>query len=136
MIKKLLTLSAIFLTFAIPTQALTIQELQSSPQFERVFVKEYGRHDDAYRPWRVLYVNTYSVEVLEYAAPQDESGIKVDIQGVRFYDTDGNPVGRDASVWKTKESLGRNRYDEDKFAVADALFYAAYHQHFDDIVTR
>jgi len=55
-------------TFTIQTQAISINELNSSPQFKNVYEKTYS-YDDNSSNRDVFFLNTYSVESLEYAAP-------------------------------------------------------------------
>ena len=55
-------------TFTIQTQAISINELNSSLQFKNVYEKTYS-YDDNSSNRDVFFLNTYSVESLEYAAP-------------------------------------------------------------------
>jgi hypothetical protein len=55
-------------TFTIQTQAISINELNGSPQFKNVYEKTYS-YGDGSSNRDVFFLNTYSVESLEYAAP-------------------------------------------------------------------
>ena len=180
-------------TFAMQTEAISINELNGSPQFKNVYQKTYS-FDNAPSNRVVHFLNTYSVESLEYAAPhyklkgtfysveerarswaiteyeltatydtnyslgslihakgsvkpspamysvikaaQDESGIQVELQGVKRYTWDGAVVNSPEKFVHQSRPLERNRSDQDLFAIADAMFVVAYQQHFDDIVVK
>ena len=71
MIRRILILALVLLAFTMPTEAITYQELKTSPQFKLVHQHEYEKqnaiaHDGS---GMYVYLNTYSVESLEYAAP-------------------------------------------------------------------
>lgn len=58
---------ALTLAFTMPSQAISIQELKSLPQFKVVYeVTPDGPNADEHTTW---YVDTSSIEVLEYAPP-------------------------------------------------------------------
>ena len=69
-------------------------------------------------------------------AAQDESGIQVELQGVKRYTWDGAVVNSPGTFIYESRPLERSRFDQDLFAVADAMFVVAYQQHFDDIVVK
>ena len=67
MLKLFLVMMALTLAFTIPSQAISIQELNSSPQFKVVAeVTPDVPNADEYTTW---YLDTSSIEVLEYAPP-------------------------------------------------------------------
>ena len=67
MLKRILIMLAIALAFTIPSQAISIQELKSSPQFKVIYeVRPDGPNADEHTIW---YLVTKSIEVLEYAPP-------------------------------------------------------------------
>ena len=68
MFRKFLLLCMALATFTMQIQAISINELNGSPQFKNVYQKTYS-FDDASSDRIVHFLNTYSVEVLEYAAP-------------------------------------------------------------------
>jgi len=68
MFRKFLLACMVLATFTIQTQAISINELNSSPQFKNVYEKTYS-YDDNSSNRDVFFLNTYSVESLEYAAP-------------------------------------------------------------------
>ena len=181
-------------TFTVPIQAISINELNSSPQFKNVYQKSYPYGEGSLQNRMTSYLNTYSVESLEYAAPhyklkgtfytvyesprstsiteyeltttydtnyslgsliqamnvvkpspsmyavikaaQDESGIQVELQEVKRYNGDGTEITSKAPLVHQLRPIDRGRFDEDLFAVADAMFAVAYQQHFDDIVVK
>ena len=67
MLKRFLVMMAMTLAFTIPSQAISIQELQSSPQFKVVAeVTPDVPNANEHTTW---YLDTSSIEVLEYAPP-------------------------------------------------------------------
>ncbi|WP_370815508.1 hypothetical protein [Veillonella sp.] len=67
MLKQFLVMMALTLAFTMPSQAISIQELKSSPQFKVVYeVTPDVPNADEHTTW---YVDTSSIEVLEYAPP-------------------------------------------------------------------
>ena len=68
MIRKFLLACMVLSAFTIQTQAISINELNSSPQFKNVYEKTYS-YDDNSSNRDIFFLNTYSVESLEYAAP-------------------------------------------------------------------
>lgn len=193
MFRKCLLAGVLLTTFTMQTQAISINELNGSPQFKNVYEKTYS-YGDGSSNRDVFFLNTYSVESLEYAAPhyklkgtvysvnerarggaiteyeltatyntnyslasliqaqqsvkpspamyavikaaQDESGIQIELQGVRRYDWDGTVVNSPGRLLDQSRPLDRSRSDQDLFAIADAMFVLAYQQHFDDIVVK
>ena len=194
MFRKFLLACTVLATFTIQTQAISINELNSSPQFKNVYQKN-DSYEGTYPKDRIInYLNTYSVESLEYSAPhyklkgtfytvyetsrstsiteyeltatydtsyslgsliqamnlvkpspsmyavikaaQDESGIQVELQEVKRYNVDGTEVISKVPLVHQSRPIDRGRFDEDLFAVADAMFTVAYQQHFDDVVVK
>lgn len=68
MFRKFLLACTVLATFTIQTQAISINELNSLPQFKNVYEKTYS-YGDGSSNRDVFFLNTYSVESLEYAAP-------------------------------------------------------------------
>ena len=68
MFRKILLACMVLGTFTIQTQAISINELNGSPQFKNVYQKTYS-YEDGSSNRDVFFLNTYSVESLEYAAP-------------------------------------------------------------------
>ena len=67
MLKRFLVMMALTLAFTMPSQAISIQELQSSPQFKVVAeVTPDVPNADEHTTW---YLDTSSIEGLEYAPP-------------------------------------------------------------------
>lgn len=194
MFRKFLLACMMMATFTMQIQAISINELNSSPQFKNVYQKSYPYGEGSLQNRMTSYLNTYSVESLEYAAPhyklkgtfytvyesprstsiteyeltttydtnyslgsliqamnvvkpspsmyavikaaQDESGIQVELQEVKRYNGDGTEITSKAPLVHQLRPIDRGRFDEDLFAVADAMFTVAYQQHFDDIVVK
>lgn len=194
MFRKFLLACMVMATFTVPIQAITINELNSLPQFKNVYQKSYPYGEGSLQNRMTSYLNTYSVESLEYAAPhyklkgtfytvyessrstsiteyeltttydtnyslgsliqamnvvkpspsmyavikaaQDESGIQVELQEVKRYNGDGTEVTSKVPLVHQLRPIDRGRFDEDLFAVADAMFTVAYQQHFDDVVVK
>ena len=194
MFKKFLLACMVMATFTMQIQAISINELNSSPQFKNVYQKSYPYGEGFLQNRMTSYLNTYSVESLEYAAPhyklkgtlytvyesprstsiteyeltttydtnyslgsliqamnvvkpspsmyavikaaQDESGIQVELQEVKRYNGDGTEITSKAPLVHQLRPIDRGRFDEDLFAVADAMFTVAYQQHFDDVVVK
>lgn len=194
MFRKFLLACMVMATFTMQIQAISINELNSLPQFKNVYQKSYPYGEGSLQNRMTSYLNTYSVESLEYAAPhyklkgtfytvyesprstsiteyeltttydtnyslgsliqamnvvkpspsmyavikaaQDESGIQVELQEVKRYNGDGTEITSKAPLVHQLRPIDRGRFDEDLFAVADAMFTVAYQQHFDDIVVK
>ena len=194
MFRKFLLACMVMAAFTMQIQAISINELNSSPQFKNVYQKSYPYGEGSLQNRMTSYLNTYSVESLEYAAPhyklkgtfytvyesprstsiteyeltttydtnyslgsliqamnvvkpspsmyavikaaQDESGIQVELQEVKRYNGDGTEITSKAPLVHQLRSIDRGRFDEDLFAVADAMFTVAYQQHFDDVVVK
>ena len=193
MFRKCLFAGVLLATFTMQTSAISINELNGSPQFKNVYQKTYS-FDNASSNRIVHFLNTYSIEGLEYAAPhyklkgtfysvderargwaiteyeltatydtnyslgslihakesvkpssamysvikaaEAESGIQVELQGVKRYTWEGAVVNNPGQFVHQSRPLERSRFDQDLFAVADAMFVVAYQQHFDDIVVK
>jgi len=173
MFRKFLLACMVMAAFTMQIQAISINELNSSSQFKNVYQKSYPYEGGSIQNKLISYLNTYSVESLEYAAPhyklkgtfyavyetprststmnvvkpspsmyavikaaQDESGIQVELQEVKRYNGDGTEVTSKVPLVHQLRPIDRGRFDEDLFAVADAMFAVAYQQHFDDIVVK
>lgn len=194
MFRKFLLACMVMATFTMQIQAISINELNSLPQFKNVYQKSYPYGEGSLQNRMTSYLNTYSVESLEYAAPhyklkgtfytvyesprstsiteyeltttydtnyslgsliqamnvvkpspsmyavikaaQDESGIQVELQEVKRYNGDGTEITSKAPLVHQLRPIDRGRFDEDLFAVADAMFTVAYQQHFDDVVVK
>ena len=194
MFRKFLLACMVMATFTMQIQAISINELNSSPQFKNVYQKSYPYGEGSLQNRMTSYLNTYSVESLEYAAPhyklkgtfytvyesprstsiteyeltttydtnyslgsliqamnvvkpspsmyavikaaQDESGIQVELQEVKRYNGDGTEITSKAPLVHQLRPIDRGRFDEDLFAVADAMFTVAYQQHFHDVVVK
>ena len=194
MFRKFLLACMVMAAFTMQIQAISINELNSSSQFKNVYQKSYPYEGGSIQNKLISYLNTYSVESLEYAAPhyklkgtfytvyesprstsiteyeltttydtnyslgsliqamnvvkpspsmyavikaaQDESGIQVELQEVKRYNGDGTEITSKAPLVHQLRPIDRGRFDEDLFAVADAMFAVAYQQHFDDIVVK
>ena len=193
MFRKFLLACMVLSAFTVQTQAISINELNGSPQFKNVYEKTYS-YGDGSSNRDVFFLNTYSVESLEYAAPhyklkgtvysvnerarggaiteyeltatyntnyslasliqaqqsvkpspamyavikaaQDESGIQIELQRVKRYTWDGAVDNSSGKLVHQARPLERSRFDQDLFAIADAMFVVAYQQHFDDIVVK
>ena len=72
MIQRILMLALMLLAFTMPIEAITYQELKTSPQFKLVHQHEYEKPSAIVNDGGGMYVylNTYSVEVQKYAPPQ------------------------------------------------------------------
>lgn len=194
MFRKFLLACMVMATFTVPIQAISINELNSLPQFKNVYQKSYPYGEGSLQNRMTSYLNTYSVESLEYAAPhyklkgtfytvyessrstsiteyeltatydtnyslgsliqamnlvkpspsmyavikaaQDQSGIQIELREVKRYNGDGTEVTSKVPLVHQLRPIDRGRFDEDLFAVADAMFAVAYQQHFDDIVVK
>lgn len=69
MFRKFLLACMVLSAFTVQTQAISINELNSSPQFKNVYQKTDSYQGTYPKDRLINYLNTYSVEVLEYAAP-------------------------------------------------------------------
>ena len=72
MVQRILLLALVLLAFSMPIEAITFQELKTSPQFKLVHQHEYEKPSAIANDGGGMYVylNTYSVEVQKYAPPQ------------------------------------------------------------------
>ena len=68
MVQRILMLALVLLAFTMPTEAITLQELQTSPQFKLVHVQ--AMNPTMERGGLYIYLNTYSIEATHYAPPQ------------------------------------------------------------------
>ena len=68
MVQRILMLALVLLAFTMPTEAITLQELQTSPQFKLVHVR--AMNPTMERGSLYIYLNTYSIEATHYAPPQ------------------------------------------------------------------
>lgn len=68
MVQRILMLALVLLAFIMPTEAITLQELQTSPQFKLVHVQ--AMNPTMERGGLYIYLNTYSIEATHYAPPQ------------------------------------------------------------------
>lgn len=190
MIQRILMLALVLLAFTMPTEAITLQELQTSPQFKLVHQNEYS--NPVGKGGTYIYLNTYSVEALRYAPPQytlrgtyyiatvesygaeilekqltveydtnyslatlirssrimkpspsmialisaseSNSGLSMADISMARYEADGTVKWKPYSEDTRKFPVNRNH--RILYALADAMFMAAYQQHFDDIVIQ
>ena len=64
MIQRILILALVLLAFTMPTEAITFQELKTSPQFKLVHQHEYEKPSAIVNDGGMyVYLNTYSVAV-------------------------------------------------------------------------
>ena len=69
MFRKFLLACMVMAAFTMQIQAISINELNSSSQFKNVYQKSYPYEGGSIQNKLISYLNTYSVESLEYAAP-------------------------------------------------------------------
>lgn len=193
MVQRILLLALVLLAFTMPTEAITLQELQTSPQFKLVHQHEYEKRSPIVNDGGMyVYLNTYSVEVQKYAPPQYtlsaiyyvvhtsqyqaeiiEKRLTVDYDanyslatliksshvmnpspsmmalieasesksGLFMTDSDSAIYTLDGALKKTPSlestsNLPIHRKNIIMYDLADAMFMAAYQQHFDDIVVQ
>ena len=193
MVQRILLLALVLLVFTMPTEAITLQELQTSPQFKLVHQHEYEKRSPIVNDGGMyVYLNTYSVEVQKYAPPQYTlSGIYYVVHtshyqaeiiekrltvnydanyslatliksshmmnpspsmlalieasesksGLFMADSESAIYTLDGALKKNPSSEGtRNllihRNNTIMYDLADAMFMAAYQQHFDDVVVQ
>lgn len=193
MIQRILMLALVLLAFTMPTEAITLQELQTSPQFKLVHQREYEKRNPIINEGGMyVYLNTYSVEAQKYAPPQytlsaiyyvvhtshyqaeiiekrltvnydanyslanliksshmmnpspsmlalieaseSKSGLFMSDSDSAIYTLDG-ALKKNSSLEGTKNLL-IHRENIIMYDLADAMFMAAYQQHFDDIVVQ
>ena len=70
MIRRILMLVLVLLAFTKPTEAISFQELKESPQFKLIYSNEYAHHTPVENGGVYIYLNTYSIESVQYAPPQ------------------------------------------------------------------
>ena len=69
MIQRILMLALVLLAFTMPTEAISYQELKTSPQFKLVYQHEYAKGSPIVNEGGMyVYLNTYSVEVQKICA--------------------------------------------------------------------
>ena len=193
MVQRILLLALVLLAFTMPTEAITLQELQTSPQFKLVHQREYEKRNPIVNEGGMyVYLNTYSVEVQKYAPPQYtlsaiyyvvhtshyqaeiiEKRLTVDYDanyslatliksshvmnpspsmlaliaasesksGLFMTDLDSAIYTLDGALKKTPSlestrNLPIHRKNTIMYDLADAMFMAAYQQHFDDVVVQ
>ncbi|BBU35422.1 hypothetical protein [Veillonella nakazawae] len=193
MVQRILMLALVLLAFTMPTEAITYQELKTSPQFKLVYQHEYAKGSPIVNEGGMyVYLNTYSVEVQKYAPPQytlsaiyyvvhtshyqavimenkltvnydanyslatliksshmmnpspsmmalieaseSKSGLFMTDSDSAIYTLDGVLI-KTLSLKNTR-NLPIHRKHVLMYDLADAMFMAAYQQHFDDIVVQ
>ncbi|WP_308522680.1 hypothetical protein [uncultured Veillonella sp.] len=193
MVQRILMLALVLLAFTMPTEAITYQELKTSPQFKLVHQHEYAKGSPIVNDGGMyVYLNTYSVEVQKYAPPQytlsaiyyvvhtahyqaeireykltvnydanyslanliksshmmnpspsmlalieaseSKSGLFMADSDSAIYTLDG-ALKKNSSMEGTR-NLPIHRKNIIMYDLADAMFMAAYQQHFDDIVVQ
>ena len=193
MVQRILMLALVLLAFTMPTEAITLQELQTSPQFKLVHQRESEKRNPIVNEGGMyVYLNTYSVEAQKYAPPQytlsaiyyvvhtshyqaeiiekrltvnydanyslatliksshmmnpspsmvalieaseSKSGLFMSSTDSAIYTLDG-ALKRTPSLKNTR-NLPIHRKNILMYDLADAMFMAAYQQHFDDIVVQ
>ena len=193
MVQRILMLALVLLAFTMPTEAITYQELKTSPQFKLAHQHEYAKGSPIINDGGMyVYLNTYSVEVQKYAPPQytlsaiyyvvhtshyqaeimenkltvnydanyslatliksshmmnpnpsmmalieaseSKSGLFVSATDSAIYTLDGT-LKKTPSLKNTR-NLPIHRKNILMYNLADAMFMAAYQQHFDDIVVQ
>lgn len=193
MVQRILMLALVLLAFTMPIEAITLQELQTSPQFKLVHQREYEKRNPIVNEGGMyVYLNTYSVEAQKYAPPQYtlsaiyyvvhtshyqaeiiEKRLTVDYDvnyslatliksshvmnpspsmlaliatsesksGLSMTDSDSAIYTLDGALKKTPSlestrNLPIHRKNTIMYDLADAMFMAAYQQHFDDVVVQ
>ena len=193
MVQRMLMLALVLLAFTMPTEAITFQELKSSPQFKLVHQHEYEKQGPIVNDGGMyVYLNTYSVEVQKYAPPQytlsaiyyvvhtshyqaeiiekrltvnydanyslatlvksshmmnptpsmlalieaseSKSGLFMSDTNSAIYTLDG--ALKKSPALEDTRNLPIHRKNTIMYDLADAMFMAAYQQHFDDIVVQ
>ena len=193
MVQRILLLALVLLAFTMPTEAISYQELKTSPQFKLVYQHEFAKGSLIVNEGGMyVYLNTYSVEVQKYAPPQYtlsaiyyvvhtshyqaeimENKLTVNYDanyslatliksshmmnpspsmmalieasesksGLFMSDTDSAIYTLDGALikipsLKNTRNLPIHRKNTIMYDLADAMFMAAYQQHFDDIVVQ
>lgn len=193
MVQRILMLALVLLAFTMPIEAITLQELQTSPQFKLVHQREYEKRNPIVNEGGMyVYLNTYSVEAQKYAPPQYtlsaiyyvvhtshyqaeiiEKRLTVDYDvnyslatliksshvmnpspsmlaliaasesksGLSMTDSDSAIYTLDGALKKipsleSTRNLPIHRKNTIMYDLADAMFMAAYQQHFDDVVVQ
>ena len=190
MAQRILMIALVLLALTMPAEAITLQELQTSPQFKLVHVQ--AMNPTMERGGLYIYLNTYSIEATHYAPPQyslrgtyyvvidtdyqstieekqltvdydanyslatlihsshmmnpspstlalieaseSKSGLSLVVVAVAKYSFDGAAQQMQYRNDMRKFPLKRN--NTIMYYIAEAMFMAAYQQHFDDIVVQ
>ncbi len=154
MIQRILMLALVLLAFTMPTEAITLQELQTSPQFKLVHVQamnptmEYQSTIEE-KQLTVDYDTNYSLATLIHSshmmnpspstlalieASESKSGLSLVDVAVAKYSFDGAAQQMQYRNDMRKFPLKRN--NTIMYGIAEAMFMAAYQQYFDDIVVQ
>jgi hypothetical protein len=163
MIQRILMLALVLLAFTMPTEAITFQELKTSPQFKLVHQHEYEKPSAIYY---VVHTSRYQAEIMEnkltvnydanyslatlikssnmmnpspsmlalIEASESKSGLFMSDSDSAIYTLDG-ALKKNPSSEGTR-NLPLNRKNIIMYNLADAMFMSAYQQHFDDIVVQ
>lgn len=70
MIRRILMLVLVLLAFTMPTEAISFQELKTSPQFKLIHSHEYAHYTPVENGGVYIYLNTYSIESVQYTPPK------------------------------------------------------------------
>ena len=144
MLKRFFMVMALTLAFTMPSQAVSIQELKSSLQFK--VVNEVTPDVPNANERTTWYLDTSSIEVLEYAPPMYK--IKATVYNA-YQSTRKNTISSNAWIvsYDTRQSLPiqvkastrailRTAPNTTRYDIADTLFYEAYRMHFEDVVVK
>ena len=124
MLRQFFIMMALTLAFTMPSQAISIQELKSSPQFKVVNeVTPDVPNANEHTTW---YLDTSSIEVLEYAPPMYK------IKATVYNAYQSPPIQVKAST----RAILRTAPNTTRYDIADTLFYEAYRMHFEDVVVK
>ena len=119
MVQRILMLALVLLAFTMPTEAITLQELQTSPQFKLV-------HVQAMNP------SPSTLALIE--ASESKSGLAMTEVDVAKYTFDG--ATKPMHYVNDTRKFPLNRNNTIMYDIADAMFMSVYQQHFDDIVVQ
>ena len=153
MIQRILLLALVLLAFTMPTEAITLQELQTLPQFKLVHVQ--AMNPTMERGGLYIYLNTYSIEATHYAPPQyslrgtyyvvidtdyqstiEEKQLTVDYDTNYSLATSFDGAAQQMQYRNDMRKFPLKRNNTIMYYIAEAMFMAAYQQHFDDIVVQ
>ena len=70
MIRRIFMLVLVLIAFTMPTEAISFQELKTSSQFKLIHSHEYTHHTPVENGGVYIYLNTYSIESIQYAPPK------------------------------------------------------------------